>query len=304
MFHGKKRASIYVLVLVLVVIATLLVTLLFSSLESGILQFTLEKETQRLEGLLLAGLDRITADYMDNPSVIINDSDGRIYLYEFGICGEANTYSKNTKCADESAVYIDKYYQIIGYLAKNSEGIQVTLSAPSAAPKTGSDSVIEIHSRPNGNDILLVTSYFVNGGQLDTSGSCLIHYDPTGGAVSYTECIGGVTATVIPVDPAKSNTYGLTRVRVQTTASEGVNFYRIVSILKDPAQTIYLSVTGSNYSDLPVLQQLVFGGVAYSIGDENKRIKVERVRVLMAQPSMPEVFDWVLFNGAPSPIVK
>lgn len=304
MFHSKKRASVYVLVLVLVVIATLLVTLLLSSLRSGILQFTLEKETQRLEGLLLAGLDRITTDYMDNPGIIINDSDGRVYLYEFGICGEASTYSKDTKCDDESAIYIDKYYQIIGYLAKNGEGIQVTLSPPPAVSKTGSDSVIEIHSKANGNDILLVTSYFVNGGQLDVSGSCSIQYNSTGTSVSYIECIGGVTATNVPVDPTKSDTYGSTRVRVQTTASEGVNFYRIVSILKNPSQRIYLSVTGNNYSDLPILQQVVFGGVAYSTGDDNKRVKVERVRVLMAQPSMPEVFDWALFNGAPSPIVK
>ncbi len=296
--NKKVEGSIYILVLILVFVATLFVTLLFTTLNIGFLQFSLEKETRRLEGFAASALDRVTTEYLENPEVILADPDQRIYLHEYQICGEGTSFTSDKKCQNESVIKIEKYNKIIGYLMKNGETIQVDIT-DGVAVSTGT---IEVHAKPNpGGDRLLVTAYTIGADRIRVTGSCVIAYTNDGKNVDNVDCTSGVNYQVLSVpDQDKANDYGYTRVRL--TASV-VSYYRI-TLLSKTTQPLYLSVTGSDYSDLPKLQQVVFKVITYSVGDPSKQVKVSVSRAVMANPAVPEVFDWVLFNGSSQPIVK
>jgi len=303
----KTKGSVYILVLILLMVSVLFVGVLYKGLNLNILQFSLEKKTAQLERILESGLDRATREYTSNPTTFLQQDEISL-TSDYGICGEdPNLYDADQRCSTASKIIVDKINQILGYLTQNGETLQVMLSTPPSAPRTGADALIEVHTNPNqGGDTLLATAYFYDSGQntIRVRGSCVVNYSSNGSSVDSTSCLGPLTATQLTPQNAHIDTYGAIRVRIRPTGSNSVSFYRL-KMLTNGSEPVYLSVTGPNYIDLPELQQVVLKGVAYSISsDASKAVNVTMSRSIMAQPSFPEVFDWALFNGSDQSIVK
>jgi len=301
----KVRASVYVLVLVLMLVATTLVVLLFSNINLGFLQFGLEKQTRKLEGFVLSALDRATTEFLNNPNAFLTDPDQKIYFYEYDICGPTGTFPEDKKCDADSVIKFQKFKKIIGYMIKNGETIQATISPIPNPSVGGTPAWIEIHFTPNtGGDTLLVTGYYMSGSELKIAGACTIRYATDASSVSGATCLGNLVYRVYsPSTEENAQKYGTTRVLVRPGGTQKISYYRVTYLTKSN-EPGYLSITGSNYADMPLEQQIVFKAIAYSVGDPAKRVKVAFSRSVMINPAVPEVFDWVLYNGSSASIVK
>jgi len=304
----QVKGSVYILVLILLMVSVLFVGVLYKTLNLNILQFTLEKKTAELERLLQSGLDQATREYLDNPTAFLNKES--INLNEYNICGEDPTlYNKDQRCSNDSQIQIKQIKQIIGYLTKNGETLQVMLSTPPNAPLTGDNGSIEIHTNPNiGGDKILVSSYYYDSSlnTLKIGGACVILYSNNANSISGSSCMGALQVSNLTAEESNIQTYGKLRVRISPMSSGRVSFYR-VKLLTKVEEPVYLSITGANYTDLPLVQEIVLTGIAYSDAaeaDSSKTVRATISRAIMAQPSFPEVFDWALFNGSDQSIVK
>ncbi len=312
-FSQKLNASALVIVLLVIGIAAIVLVYMLSKVSVQQQQQTLEKVTNRSEAQAISALDKLTKEYINNPqdftitpSVALSDD-------SLNICSP-DADNLDEKCAEESRVLMKEFKQIVRYSLKNDETIEVTM-AESGSTVSAANSGIAVFADPNTvlaggkGDILLIMGfkYDTATGALGVSGECVADF----GSANKVSCLGDLTVVgssniANTVDSVK-NDYG--RQVFQIRSTQPITFYRIKALTADATNVIPVSVSGPLDSndlptDLPLKQVYVFTAIVYSTGSTKKQTYTELTRMVWVHPQMPEVFDWVLFNGSNQPISK
>ena len=312
MLKRKLRGSTLVVVLVVMGIAALVLVYILSKIHVQIQQYTLEKTTTQAEQQAKSALDKLTKQFINNPSAF-GPTPTEVPLGDSGlqIC-KPDATKPEERCSASSKVYVRRYKKIIRYSLNNDETIEITMAeAPNSVP--ASSSTVSIFTDPYENgigDVLVLMAYRYDGTNgLKVVGECVAKFRNTAENVS---CLGDLTvvtgisdtATNVSADAAK--TYGAKYFVVRSNSA--VSFYRLKALLHAADAEIPVSVagpiSGSNPADLPEGQVQVFTAVVYTEGEDVKQTYTELTRMVWIHPQMPEVFDWVLFNGSNSPIEK
>ena len=306
----KLSASTLVVVLVMIGITAIVLIYMLSKVAVQQQQQTLEKFTDRAELQAVSALDKLTRAYINKEVDFDTNQPDFIPMDEapLNVC-EADASSLEDKCADGSKVYVRDYKQIIRYSLKNDETIEVTMAE--GTNKTNSaNSLITVFADPNAGtpaDVLLIMGYKYNAsGVLNVAGECVVNYT---GSISCLGDLQNVSAGILNTS-SNSNVdkdYGSRYFKIKSNS--GITFYRIKALLGNASSEIQVSATGDytgsgKPADLPVKQVYVFTAIVYSPGAKERQTYTELTRMVWVHPQMPEVFDWVLFNGSNQPIAK
>ena len=305
------KASTLVLVLVILFVASLLLFFTMSALVSQTKQVKVEREKDKSELFAESALDVLSKKFAEDPedfvtnyvngdtkSVPLSSNNG------LGICDE-NADDINKKCGDQSHVLIRKLKYIYSFKLKHDETLQVTL-AKKDQNATASDIEIEFTdpTADNHQQRYLVTAYYYVHPNMPTralrvAGSCTITFNQSSTSVS---CLGDIHNSVLSVPDDKKD-YGEKRVRLSFVNNKP-HFVRIKAIYSNINKYTWVSVTGKNYSDLPLEQMLVFDSHVYTTDANNETLHSHLVKTIVFNPQMPEIMDWVFFNGSNQSVVK
>ena len=283
--------SILVLVLVILVIASLLLIFTMNQLASYLQQRTTEKNAKITDIFAKSALDVVTKQIVNTPLDSLDD--GVYRLRDLGICG-ADFEQKDKRCDDTSAVFVKVLKHVYLYRLNHDQTIQVNNNTP----------VVEIMLTPNSEDTLhdriLVNAYSKNS--MAPIGVCVISYRESG--VSSITCLpdSNVGGVVLPVD-AEHTDYGRFRVRIVFKTSTP-DYIRIKALTSNLDESVNISVTSKNYRDFQEAQEVIMIAAVSSANTSENKVKTKLIRAILMSRMMPEVFDWVLFNGSGGSIQK
>ncbi len=307
----RIKGSTLVLVLIILFVASLLLFFTLSTLVSQTKQVKVEREKNKADLFAESALDVLTKKFVDNPNDFINNyvsgNSTSVKLDDsangLNICG--SHYSDITKkCSDDSQVVAKKLNYVYGFKLKHDETLQVDLAKRGQTPTVNKvDLEFTMPNLTTKQDRFLITSYYYQGSgsniKLKVGGSCNVMFNRTNTDVT---CLGNIAGAVLGVPSDKQN-YGERRVEF-TFSGNKPHFIRIKGIYSDTSKFAWISVTGANYSDLPLPQMIILDANVYTYGNNSEQLHSHLVKSIMINPQMPEVFDWVLFNGSNQSIVK
>ncbi len=185
------------------------------------------------------------------------------------------------------------------------------MASKSATPTlNGIDIIFSNPSSDNSVDRLLVTGYYYKNpgsstAELKPTGACIISYKSS---ILNVSCTGKMNITVKQVLNGKEY-FGDNRVYVEfkehgSSSYLRPHFIRIKGIYSNNSKETWVSVTGPNYSNLPLPQEVALKASVYSYDAKGEEVRSKMVKTLFVHPEMPEVMDWVFYNGANSSVLK
>ncbi len=309
----KVKGSTLILVLVILFVASLLLFFTMSALVSQTKQVKVEREKSKADLFAESALDSLTKKFLENPDDFLNNYVSGDSLTVplsnssngLGICDPSATDIEK-KCSADSYVNIKKFKYIFGFKLKHDETVQVTLAKENQNP-TVSDIDFEF-TDPNPSSEqqkYLVTSYYYenptsNNRVLKVAGSCTVTFTNNSTDVA---CLGNISGSILSV-PADKTDFGTRRVRFTFPTNYYPHFVRIKGLYSDVNKFTWVSITGKDYSNLPLEQMVLFDSHVYTYDNNNEVIHSHLVKTILVNPQMPEVMDWVFFNGSNQSVVK
>lgn len=303
----KIKGSTLILVLIILFVAAILMLFTMSAVVYQSKLVKTQQQKSRADLFAESALNIVSNDFLEDPSAFLANPETERTLESMGVCSSTAT-DLTKKCNADSKVYIKKLDYILAYRLKHGETIQVDLADKNNSPTVGAIDIM--FTNPNyDNDIdrLLITGYYYqNPGSpsatLKPTGACIINYKEH---LVSTSCVGQMQLSGALSIPADKADYGNNRIRLTfTNSATRSHFIRIKGIYSNDSKETWVSVTGPNYSNLPLPQEVVLKSVAYSYDAKGEIVQSKIVKTLFAHPEMPEVMDWVFYNGANSSVVK
>ncbi len=311
---SRIKASTLVLVLIVVGVVAAVMVYMLSKIQVQMQQEVLERGTTTAEQQALSALDKLTKEVIQQPEVYINKQEISLNEAPLNIC-EHNASEKERRCGEDSRVVFDKYKEIVQYSMRNDETIQITMATKPHNTSRGIAIFTANGQTISGvSDELLVLAFkYDNNVGLKAIGECAINY-----GTKQVSCLGNlgvksrynnkVVSTSDLLNDSVASTYGPTLVEIVPINNDKVSFFRVKALLANINSTFPVSITGEinngDIGELPEAQVIVMTAQVYSDNTGDRQTYTEYTRMIWLHPAMPEVFDWVLFNGSDNPIRK
>lgn len=253
-----------------------------------------------------------------------------------GLCDPTQS-DLSKQCDANSLAKISYFNQIVQFKVFNSENIEVPLVSPtSTTPLTNDRSAMIVHVKKNPSFDEKQSSFMIKGfarvavngkPELRVVSECVWQIDQ--GTAS---CLPDQYLTVAKIDTcpqvgidtdqnsatASVNTVlGDYCIRVQSKTGSGISFYRVKPLLKggDGTSPAFIDVSATGLGtpadtslapyQLPVPQMALINAGVYS-GNTGSAQQVfqQSTRLVLLSKAVPEVADYVLYNGSENPIEK
>ena len=296
----RVKGSILVLVLVILLVAALLLIFTMNQLASYIQQTTTEKQEKVTDVFAKSALDILTKRIIENPNLYT--ADVNVSLQSLTVCSP-NASDADKRCDANSRVHVKVLPYIFAYKLGHDQTIQATLADSTVRSTAVTPSSIELIFTPQVEDTLpdrlLVTGYYYNNG-LRVLGTCVITFTNT--TITRGACLGPLSAVRLSIDNTRPE-YGRLRIRISATGANRAHFYRIKLLASNVQESVNISVTGPGYGNLNKVQEILLQANVLSVEADNK-VSTKLIRAILMSRMMPEVFDWVLFNGSGGSIQK
>lgn len=245
-----------------------------------------------------------------------------------------------TQCDSNSVVQLGYYKMIIQFKLFDNENLEVFMNkpvgspipSPFPAPVTAGNSEIIIHLKTNDSffeqnltfDSKLVVKGFVRSStDLKVVGECLINLNapsdniyrpclPNSMSVAKMDSCPNVTVKTNLADtttPGKDALLGDICFKVKTVGS-GISTYRLKTILRPKVATVpaYIDVSVTSNTTTKELQEfqmaMITAGVYSGTAASDQQVFQQTTRLVLLNKSVPEVADYVLYNGSTNSIVK
>ncbi len=303
----KIKGSSLVLVLIVLFISAIMLFFTMSVLVFQSKQVKTEQEKNSADLFAKSALDLLTNEVIQDTNAFLSNTEQSRTLRDMNICDEDQT-SVEKKCKDDSKVDIYKLKYILAYRLKHDESLQVTLAQKDQAPTVSAiDVIFTNQDADNHTDRYVITAYYYtnpghSNSELKTTGSCVVSFEDT---VTGSTCLGGITITTGLNIPSDRASYGDNRFRLTfNNASTRPHFVRIKGLYSATDKVTWVSVTGVDYSDLPLIQEVVFKADVYGFDQTNEIVHSKLVKTVFVNASMPEVLDWVFYNGSNQSVAK
>lgn len=335
----KIKGQALALVLIVVVIAVIIVFAVSARVVSDIRQQSLERTSARAEGLAQSAVDNLTQKV--NGGLQIGQTPGSKKVFgvsdvapsgvtvdgNLGLCSPTQV-DVSKRCESSSVANVTSYNRIIKFRIGNSENFEVQITAPGLnQQKTGVNGGMYLYASANNSfDAASL-------GKSAISIKAYNRYDPSGLKTTLvSECVWDLNnidspgAAQIACSPASAiqitkpascpdtATYGSSCVKIEPTAGTGVSFYRVKSMLI-PAAGV---TSDSSYIELSAIDTKPQSGYNFDLaqmafiralvyttqGTANDTVAQDASRLMLINSSVPEVADYVLFNGSSEQIKK
>lgn len=250
-----------------------------------------------------------------------------------GLCDPEST-DVSKQCDGNSIAKVSYFNMIVQFKLFSNENIEVQMTELAATtPISGADGGITIHANKSDNNdsfsleqstvlIKALKRVLVNGKpQLEVVGECI--WDLGAAAAPIGTCIPNNTLAMAPVTcpsieidtdqnettPTTQKVLGTNCMTIRPTGSNAVSFYRVKPLLKGGVEGknsyIDISATGIATRRLPVPQMaLINAGVYSGNTGSSQQVFQQSTRLVLLNKSVPEIADYVLYNGSEAPISK
>jgi len=294
-----------------------------------------ESATEKITQMILSG--ELSPTNTGIVSYSVGDSIGEGDTGKLDICKE-DSDNLETKCDPKSSVEIAYYKMILQFKLFNSESIEVHLVHPDVQAhkndtspsysyvKRGNDTAILVHVRNpseerttsyNGSHLMVKSFWRTNPeAEVRLSAECVINLQSDTASClpknALQIAVKSCEAVKLTGSIADGKKLGDKCYTIRQASGNGISFYRLKPLLVAPSESndipyVDISVTGigPNNFDLPEYQMAFINAGVYS-GENGSDSQVfqQTTRLMLIHKSVPEIADYVLYNGSDQPITK
>lgn len=336
----RAKGQALALVLIIVVVSVIVAFSITNRVVQDIRQQGEERASTRAETFSEAAVENITLQLQNgqlspNPSsptaLFSISSKDQTGMTTLGLCDPEATDIEN-QCDANSIAQVGYYKMIVQFKLFDSENLEVFMAPPTGTGSTtpasaaNSKAIIHLKANPSYNvtdSKLLVKGFIRSATGLQVLGECLIDVNA---APATSNCLPAtmkitkktdcreviVDANLNDTVPGKATKLGDYCFGVETVGS-GISSYRVKPLLKatDPAIVPYVDVsvtadpTVNAQHELPIFQMAMINAGVYSgTASSDQQVFQQSTRLVLLNKSVPEVADYVLYNGSNSPVEK
>ncbi|PIY16894.1 hypothetical protein CO112_01540 [Candidatus Dojkabacteria bacterium CG_4_9_14_3_um_filter_150_Dojkabacteria_WS6_41_13] len=344
MTQPRVKGQALALVLIVVVVAVVIAFSISSRVVQDIKQQGAERASTRTETIAESAIDNLTLQLQSgkivpddtSPEFNISNAPGGL-----GLC-DPNSTDLAKQCDVQSTAKITYYPYVLQFKYFDAENLEIFMTSKdtTVTPNGTNDSgiIIQLYTDHNNSydtqkSSILIKGFSRKSGELRSVSECVFDIDtPTAStclpnvlSVAPTACptlsvvnLAGSTVTIAPpqspdpenicfkvfvnqVPPTNyRNSYAidLYRIRPILTKASGYNDVPFVDI------TVSSNNSGGAFK-LPVLHMaMITAGVYSGTGPTEQQVFQQKTRLVLLNKSVPEVADYVLYNGSSNPITK
>lgn len=338
----RVKGQALALVLIIVVVSVIIAFSITSRVVQDIRQQGEEKASTRAETFSEAAVENITLQIQSGqlapnpsgaPTALFNIStESTPGMTTLGIC-DPNATNPENQCDANSIAQVGYYKMIVQFKSFDSENLEVFMTPPSGTgsttPVPAANSKAIIHLKSNTSfDIagskLLVKGFVRSAAGLQVLSECIIDINAPANATfnclpatmkitKKAECNDVLVDSNLNAAGSENQTkLGDYCIGIETVGS-GISSYRIKPLLKatDPAVVPYVDIsvtadpTANPNHELPIYQMaMITAGVYSGTAATDQQVFQQSTRLVLLNKSVPEVADYVLYNGSNNPVVK
>lgn len=327
----RIKAQALTLVLIVVVVSIIVAFSITSRVIEDIKQQGEERASTRAEAFAESAVENLTQK-LQQGKIVPQANSVKYAISTQAVSGAAetlnicdpNSTNVSEQCDPNSIAQVSYYNMVVQFKVFNSENIEVPLTNANT-PVKGNDSIMIVHLRTAGNTTftpntskILVKGYAKTATDVKLVSECVV----TLGDLTVSHCLpdnylktAKVNCDVVTLNLATSTVKGQlgdTCFLVQNMPNwgNGVSFYRVKPLLTATGtETPYIdfSATGTSTTsyNLAVPQMaLINAGVYSGTSANNQQVFQQSTRLVLLNKAVPEIADYVLYNGSANPIVK
>lgn len=338
MKQPRVKAQALALVLIVIVVSVIIAFAITSRVVEDIKQQGEERASTRAETMAESAIENLTLKIQSlSPETlkptgashkffaISTESPEGESLPTLGLCNPNET-DITKQCDKNSIAQINYYNSIIQFKLFDSESIEAFMvDTTSATSVAAANSTAIIHLKKNNSFTSVSSKLLVKAfertatKELRVIGECVIGLnDTTTTCLPTTLKMAGISCPQLLVDtnladtnPGISNVLGDTCFTIATTGANKVSTYRVKPILTKSSASeipyIDVSVTGDSAHSyqLPIPQMaMITAGVYSGTSGSDQQVFQQSTRLVLLNKSVPEIGDYVLYNGSTSSIKK
>ncbi len=338
MKQPRAKGQALALVLIVIVVSVIIAFAITSRVVQDIKQQGEEKASTRAETMAESAVENLTLKIQSsNPETLkpagtpykffaISDQSPENQSYTtLGLCSPTQT-DVTKQCDKNSIAQINYYNQIIQFKLFDNESMEAFMvDTTSATSVAAANSTILIHLKKNNSFTEATSKLLVKGfertatKELRVVGECVIGFSegtttclPTTLTMTSISCPSLlVDGNLADTNPGISSVIGDICFSVSGAGASKISTYRIKPILAktsaDEVPYVDVSVTGDSAHSyqLQVPQMaMITAGVYSGTAGTDQQVFQQTTRLVLLNKSVPEIGDYVLYNGSTQSIKK
>lgn len=340
----RLKGQALALVLIIVVVSIIIAFAITGRILQDIKQQTQERASTRAETLAETTVEYLTQQLQSGTLVpqpatnalrfgISNQAPPSGTALD--IC-RPDAQSLSQQCDTNSIAQISFFKMVVQFKMFSNESIETHLvqaGSPTAVSGANAQIIVHLDATDNATYNPAASSFlvkaFVRTPELKLVSECLVNINSLDNAAYSAPCQPNTNLRITPItcpdvtitlsDPNDPNTSSRTSTKslgqkcakVEPLGATAVSFYRIMPLLSaasaSTAAYTTVSTTGVNPTayELPVAQMaMINAGVYTGGGTPGQQVFQQTTRLILLNKSVPEVADYVLYNGSALPVSK